>query len=268
MTADAALRFSELTVLGYVIAILSYFLLPAAAFCLLRKYRAGSIVAVIIGAVIYLLVTRLNDIGVQLLFRGQPHADLMVLAAETVCYWEELGRWLAMRYPVTGIRSPGAAVSYGIGHAGMEMILRGAQKCSILGMGLRLNREGITAFTAGLDTDRAASVIAQLADYAAHHLLCGVLDSLEAAVLFCVHIALSLLIYCGIRTETSRKTLPAAMGLHLLVNLCGWLVSFSGSDALRSLAGICVGAVVIWIAMKLADGWEMLDEIRYPMETE
>lgn len=263
-----SVHFSEAALLGYVVAILLHFSLPIAAYILLYRYRAVRVFPVIIGAVVYLLTTRLNDIGVQMLFRGQSYANMMMIAAETVCLWEECGRWAAMRYPVTGIRLAGSAVSYGIGHGGIEAVLRGVRKCNILAIGLKLNRDGISALTAGLNAEQAANKVAQLQEYASCGLICNALDSLDAASNFGVHIALSLLIYRGVQWDNSRKMLPIAIGLHYLVNLCGWLASFSNSIILRDAAGIVSGVFVIWLAMKIADGRALIDELLYPAETE
>lgn len=256
--------FSSSALLGYALAALTLFALPIAAFCMLRKNRAASLLSLLAGVIIWLLATRFNDICVQMLLRGQSRAMMTVAAAETVCLWEECGRWLAMRSPFPGTRSAGAAVSYGIGHAGIEAVIRGIGKVQIIGAGLRMNSEGIGALTACMDAERAANYTAQLQNYAAHGLFCSLLDAVDAAAVFGGHIALSLLIYRGIREENSRRTLPIAIGLHYLVNVCGWLGSLSGSDEVQSFMGIGSGVLVIWLSMKCADGWGMLDEIRFP----
>ena len=266
MSSDVS--FPTATIFGYAIAILFYFLLPIVASILLYRRQSAHVFPLVVGVVVYLLTTRINDIGVQMFFRGQSYANMMAIAAETVCLWEECGRWLVMRYPLTGIRSAGAAASYGIGHGGIEAVLRGAQKCNILAIGLRLNREGISGFTSVLDPKFAANIVVQLQEYASRGLFCNLLDSLDAASNFGVHIALSMLIYRGVQRENSRQTLPIAIGLHYLVNLCGWLASFSNSIILRDAVGITAGVFVIWLAMKIADGRALFDEIMYPAETE
>ncbi len=258
------ISFSVSTLTGFFITGAVYFLLPAAAFFFLKKYKAAQIYPVIVGAVFYFLSTRISDILSYIFGFSMSFANKSVIAAELVCIFEETARWLAMKYPVTNIHSTRSAVCYGIGHAGLECWIRGFQSFQIFAYGQRLNNSGIESFVSGMNDEKASAVTEQLKAFADHSLFLSFFDLLILLTGFGFHIALSVLIFKKINCE--KRWLFLAILLHYCLNCSAWLASLSGSPIFSSITSITVGIVIIFIAAKIINLKECIDEILYPLD--
>ena len=252
--------------LGYGMTTAVYLLLPCAAFLLMLRYHAARIYPVIVGAIIWFVSVRLCDLTVSVLLLRVPFALKTVYAAEAVAFFEESGRWLAMKCPLTDIRKPADAVCYGIGHAGAECLSRAIGTFRIIGIGQTMNSSGIQAFLSDSSPEQAAEITQTLQYYADGTLFSGILDSCCAVTNFGVHLALSLLIFRKIREyNIKRRWLLLAILLHLLLNAVTWLASFSGRAWVVSLTGIAAGICIIALIMRITDGRSLMDDIRYPL---
>ncbi len=261
MTGTQTITFSGGCLAGYLLSGIVYILLPAAAFLLMKKYSRARIFPVITGMTVYFLSTRLADLAAHIAGSSLSYANRAVIAAELVCFTEEAGRWLAMRYPVTDIKDTSSAVCLGIGHAGLECWIRGIQKFRIYQYGLDINRKGTESFVSG----KAASVTEQLRSFAERPLGISILDSVESISVFGVHIALSLLIFKKLKSCGSEKRwLILAVFLHYTVNFSGWLTSLTGNMLISDIIGISCQAGVIAVVFRFISIRECADEIRYP----
>ena len=225
---------------GYFLSGIVYFLLPAAAFLMLKKYGAAKIYPVIVGAIVYFLAVRFSDLIAHFAGFTQSVGNKVVIAAELVCFLEEAGRFLAIKYPLTDIRKTSAAFCYGIGHGGLECLIRGVQSFRIVQAGA-------------------------LRDVPVQSLPISLLTCVHSAVIFGVQIALSLLIFYKMHKDCNEKRgLIFAILLHIFVNGAGWLASFSGSLLLRNAVGIVTGCIAIAVVCRLIDFRSCMDEILYP----
>ena len=251
-TAAQELMFTDSVLAGYLLRGVLYLLMPAALLLVLKRYRAARIFPVIVGAAAYFLAVRFSDLAAHVVGYSQPVTVRAVLAAETVCYFEEAARWLAMRYPVTDIRDVRAALCYGIGHGGLECWIRGAQMLKIWQCGRQRNSGELSAAAAE-----------KLAGFADHPLALSLMDAAESAVIFGVQIALTLFLFRRMQESNfAKRWLLAAMGLHLCVNGAGWLSSFSGDPCLCDFVGITVGLAVIVFVCRCIPLRRCADEIR------
>lgn len=122
--------------------------------------------------------------------------------------FEETGRLLAFRFVLKNHPARITALSYGIGHGGIEaLLLVGLTMASNLILGL--------AHAAGtpLPEEAAAAAEAILAAPASLFLWGG-LERLSAMAL---HMSLSVLVFASVRTG-KRRLFPAAIGIHAAVN--------------------------------------------------
>ena len=252
--------FSGSTTLGYFILGAFYILLPVTAWLVLKKAGTAPVWPVAVGAVVYFLTTRLSDLSACVIGTSGDLAYKAAVSAELVCIFEEVGRYLAMRYPVANIKTMNSAVCYGIGHAGLECWIRGFGSLKIMSYGSR----SLDSFTAGKTPEKAAKITERLAELADHPLYISLLDCIGALAVFGVHIALSLLIFIKIKETGQLRWLLAAVGLHYFVNCSGWLASFSGSPLVRSLAGIACGIIVIAVVCRIIGIKDRIAQIRYP----
>ena len=256
--------FSGSTTLGYFILGAFYILLPVTAWLVLKKAGTASVWPVAVGAVVYFLTTRLSDLSACVIGASGDLAYKAAVSAELVCVFEEVGRYLAMRYPVANIKTMNSAVCYGIGHAGLECWIRGFGSLKIMSYGSR----SLDSFTAGKTPEKAAQITERLAELADHPLYMSLLDCICALSVFGVHIALSLLIFTKIKDTGLLRWLLAAIGLHYFVNCSGWLASFAEIPLVRDLVGIGSGMIVIAVVCRIIGIKDRIGQIRYPESRE
>lgn len=257
--------FSGSTLIGYCITALIYLALPVAAFFIMRRYNSAKLLPITAGIITYFLSTRLADGMAYIMLPAASFAQKAAISTEIVCITEELGRWLAIKYPLLNVRTSGAAVCYGIGHAGLECWIRGFDTFNIIGYGQKLNSEGVEPFTAGKTPQAAEAVIKQLNAFADNDIFCSILDWLNILTNFGFHICLSVMIFKKLNDNNFKKRwLLRAILLHYLLNGSVWLTSFSGIAVLSKLTGIIVGAGIIVYVYRTIDGRSVIDDIIYP----
>lgn len=260
---DGTLTFSGSTFLGYSVTGIVCCLLPVIVFLWLRRYRAAGLFPLIAGIIMYFLSNRVCDISLGILLASAPPEQKAAAAMECIGLFEELGRYLAMKCPLSDIRKSGAAVCYAVGHAGLESLTRGMQTFRIIGWGKTLNSDGIAHFLRDKSPERAAEITRQLTGYAESGLLVNLMDALNAAVNFGVHIALSLLIYekCFV-TDFRKRWLVLAIVLHIGLNELYGLSSLAGEPVFTKLTGIFCGTAVILLVYRMIDGKTILEELK------
>ena len=265
------LTFSGGTMLGLSLTVLFWLALPVTVFFLLRSRGRAQIFPVIAGAVTYFLAVRFNDLTAHLLLFRQPVGVQAAAALELVAIFEETGRYLAMRFPLSDVRRSSAAVCYAVGHAGLECWSRAVQMIGIIGKGIDINRYGIAHFTAALSDEAAKNVTEQLQYYADTGLFVSLLDCVHIITNFGVHTALSLLIFKKLIGEGFRlRVLAGAILLHYALNCVSWLASLTGSRIFTSLVGIVTGTAIILLVSRIIDGRQIIGEIfgTYQLRTE
>lgn len=239
------ISFSEGTLFGYFFSGVICLVLPAAVFLYLVKYRSSRIYPVITGAVVYYVSTTLCDLTANLMGFSMSYGNRIVIATELVCIFEEVGRWLAMKYPITDIKNTRSAVCYGIGHGGLECVIRGFQKFKLFGYGRQINSRGLDSFITGKSEEQVLAIEKQLRIYADYPLYVSLLDSLHSLTAFSVQIALSLLIYKKMsETDNELRWVLIAIGLHYGLNGAGWLASLTENPVFTNIVGIICGAAV------------------------
>ncbi|MBR3628932.1 MAG: YhfC family intramembrane metalloprotease [Oscillospiraceae bacterium] len=254
--------FSGSTLTGHGMTGAVYLLLPVIACRVLRKYQALELLPLIFGAGVYFLSVRLDDLFVYAVYAGMPQSAKAVAASLWAGVFEETGRFLMLRSASGLVPSYASAVSYGTGHAGLECLIRAVRSFGIVRTGLRCNAEGLSSFTAGLTQERAAAITEQLSYYASQSLLCSIFAQINALCAFLVHLALTLLLFHGIREGKPWRTLALAILLHCGLNELSWASSFSGEPILTPLTGILCSAGILVLVMKRIDGRSVLTELR------
>ena len=122
--------------------------------------------------------------------------------------FEETGRFLAFRFVLKNHPARTDALSYGIGHGGIEaFLLVGLTMLNNLALGLAYGSG------AALPAEAAAAAETLIATPAAMFLWSG-LERLSAMAL---HLALSVLVYAAVRTK-KWWLFPAAIGIHAAVD--------------------------------------------------
>ena len=248
---------SDSTLFGFCITGLVYFIVPVLAFFIMKKYGAAGIIPVIAGVITYFLSTRISDTIVWAM--SLPAAVMPVAAAEMAGISEETGRYLAMKYPVSGVDSYSSAVCCGIGHAGLECWIRSFDSFSHINRGQKINMIGFSAYTEG-KSEITVQMLRKLAD---NSFFISLLDSVEVVINFGVHIALSLLIFKKLHEGDFKfRWLLLAVFLHLELNELTWTASLSENLLIQVLTGIICGIAVILIVNKIINIKDIINEIR------
>jgi len=240
--------------LGYCLTGIVYLLLPPAAYYILRRYGAARLLPVIAGAVMYFIATRLADLTVWLALGSASFAVKAAAAAELVPFTEEPARYFAVRYPLTGINSAGTALCYGIGHGGLECLFRAVDSFRSIGI-----LDKLTAQASGENAVQVTDSLRQMAEYS---FPLSIAASVSLIMSFCLHLALSLLIYRKLHDQKPVKWLFIAIGIHYANNVLGWLVSFVAVRAVMYIFSSLLTLSLILLTIKLIGGREVLEEIR------
>ena len=267
MTDAEDIFFSGGTMFGYWLTAVMYMVLPVIAYFIMKACGAARLLPVIAGVVMYFIAVKLCDLTVWIALFSAPFSVKQAAAVELVCIFEETARWLAMKYPLFNIKSSAAAVCYGIGHAGMECWMRGGSTFKLIGIGSRLNSDGINSFISGKTPEKAEETLKELQRLADKGIITSIAGSVEIMSNFGFHIALSVLIFKKMYEPNFKKRwLLLAIGLHYALNCISWAVSFSGSQLITSIVGIISGAAIIALVWRIIDGRNVVDEILYPLD--
>ena len=261
--------FSGSTLNGYCIAGIVWLLMPVLALLLMKRQRAVRIFPVILGVTVYFTAVQFSDLFAHIIGFSRGFAEKTVIAAELVSALEEVGRWFAMRYPVTGIRSTSAAVCFGIGHGGLECWIRGFQQFQIMQYGRQVNAEGIGSFLTGKTPERAAEITAQLQQYAARSPLLCLTEILHSMTTFGVQLALTLFLYKKMQeSDFDLRWLLLAVLLHDALNAVTLAASLTGSTLFTSFAGLLGSIALIWFVSRKISFGSCIYQIKHPPETE
>ena len=136
--------------------------------------------------------------------------------------FEETGRLLAFKLFLKNEREPITALSYGIGHGGVEAIL-------LVGLTMVSNLVIAAAVSAGGMTDPAVLEMAdQLASAPAGTFLWAAFERAGAIIL---HLSLSVLVFAAVREPGKKWLFPAAILVHAAIDFIAVV-----SDAYLSVA--------------------------------
>ena len=154
--------------------------------------------------------------------------------------FEETGRLLAFKLLLKNEREPITALSYGIGHGGMEAIL-------LVGLTMVNNLILAAAVSAGGITDPAVLELAeQLAATPAGMFLWAAFERLGAIIL---HLANSVLVFAAVREPGKKWLFPAAILTHAAVDFVAVV-----SNAYLPVAALEIIVLVLAVIVALFAG--------------
>lgn len=203
------------TIIVLIAVALMTLLVPLGVMLFLRR-RGGTWTAFLVGAGTFVLFAMiLEPILHNLVLRSPAGAAIQgnillygLYGGLAAGLFEETGRLLAFRFVLKNHPARITALSYGIGHGGIEaLLLVGLTMVSNLILGL--------SHAAGTPLPEEAAAAAEaILTVPAALFLWGGLERLSAMAL---HMALSVLVFASVRTG-KRWLFPAAIGVHAAVN--------------------------------------------------
>lgn len=232
---------------------LTAFLLPFLFILILRRWFEIQWIPIIIGAVTFIIFAMVleqishffvlgSEMGEEIpLLKNSPWLYVLygVLAAGV---FEETGRLVAFLLMKRRYRKLDTAISYGIGHGGVEaMILLGLGMVSAIVFSILINSG--SSILDGLPAGALESVTGT-ANYM------YVLSIVERVFAISVHIGLSVIVWVSVMEEGKWWLFPVAIILHALTNLtAGMFQSGLLSSIWMVYAGfIVMTAVTLWVA--------------------
>lgn len=244
-------KISNSTLAGMIITACLSFLIPIITFIIIKKKTKASASNVVVGALTFVFFALMlepilhnivlnkfgdtfnNNIYLYGLYGG--------LAAAT---FEEVGRFLAMKFLINKNLSKENSLMYGIGHGGIEAILLGGVTyISNMAVCLMINNGTFQSSLNALDEISKTEAINQLSALwttpSSHFYLAG----LERIMAFVLQICLSYLVYKAIK-EKNYIYFGYAFLIHFLVDaiivVLASKISLVIVEAILAIAVICI----------------------------
>jgi uncharacterized membrane protein YhfC len=205
---------------------------PVAIFLICRRRMTLALRNVLVGAGVFLVFSQVLEKGLHVYLLKANAATAAWLHAHPIGFalygcmaaglFEEVGRYLGMRFLVRPTGNPGTAVAYGLGHGGFEAILiGGVAMMQTFVFATMLNAGRLeTALAPALTPDALAHLRAGLEHLSVITVAAGAVERLIALL---IQIALSLVVW---RAVESRRLglLALAVMLHALIDFPAGLV--------------------------------------------
>ena len=163
--------------------------------------------------------------------------------------FEEVGRYLAFRFLLKRYTNRWDAVTYGIGHGGIESILvLGLTAINNIAIAQLVNSGSIETITNGLtgvQLDQVQAQIAAVASFGAANLLLGLA---ERAIAMTLHISLSVVVFrasgigggAAYAVRCSRRFIPVRRAAQYLAGGSTAAGALPGLRGLRQKAVLCI----------------------------
>ncbi len=254
------------------------FAFPIVLLIVWKKKTKCRLMPALVGAFVFLVFSQLLERMLHYLVLGQLGAVSAAIEQNSLLYilygtlaagfFEETGRYIAFRFMLKEDTDKPAAVTYGIGHGGVEMILLvGITLLGYFLTGMSINQTGFAALTADLSAEQADSlrvVIGQINGAAVSDIIWAVVERLIAMAL---HLSLSVLVFIAARDPRRRRLYPIAIGLHALCNIPAGLMQrgiLTQMWLAELLALLLVAGVAYW-AVKLYKEYKPCPVILSPL---
>lgn len=219
--------------LSMVFAILG----PILLLIIWRMKKKSNLMPALTGAVTFIVAALvLENIPKYFLFSGTNtvseyvlnHAWAYTLAGALLAgIFEECGRFVAFRFFLKNHTVKKTAITYGIGHGGIEcIILLGLGMVSNLSMAFAINSGAISALMENIPAEQLTAyenIITTLTTATFGTFLLGMWERIFA-VLF--HIALSVLVFAGVKEKSKFYLFPLAILLHAGLDVFAALYQF------------------------------------------
>ena len=206
-------------------------LLPIALLIWWRRTRKAKLLPALAGALVFLVFARGLEAGLHMVCIMGDNPVARAINASPWLYmlygglaagiFEETGRYVAFRWIIGKKRFPerDTAVTYGIGHGGIESILLLGVTFALYAVlavfALKGDYEGALALTKG-DAATLAMLMGQIGQITPVTCLLNMVER-TGAILF--HIALSCFVFLAARDRTQRSWFPFAIALHAIADM-------------------------------------------------
>lgn len=250
------------TIITLALLLVVSVLLPVVGILIVRRRTKVSIVSFFVGMAVF-TVCFIIAIATSVLassFIASPVILTLVLSLRAGLV-EEFGRFTAFKWLLKRRTALGDGLMYGVGHGGMEVLLVfSLSMFSSLVLVLMYNFGALDALAASLPSDQFGALqqsIDQLAKTSPLLLSAGLVERLSA---LCVHIALSVIVFCAVR-QKKWGYFVLAIALHTATDASTalYIAGYVGTWGIEAIvAGIAVCLALI--------AWRIARSYRPPQE--
>lgn len=231
---------SNSTLLGFAIEGVVTLLLPVILTVFWTVKMKAKVTPVFVGAVIFVFFAMILE-GIPkmiLLVPGKPLADFIIsipllyaiIGAALAGIFEECGRWVAFRFVLKNYKDKKNAVTYGIGHGGVEcMLLVGINAISTIALALMINNGTYSDLLVGMNEEQVQGMITTAEAITGTSFWLCMVGTLERVVAIAAHIAFSVIVFVSVQREGFSHYFPIAILLHAGLDMwaalyqIGWL---------------------------------------------
>lgn len=220
------IHFGTGTLVGYVVAGVLMVLLPVVLLIVWKQKTKASIVPAVTGAVTFFAFALvLEQIPAALLLVvDSPVSQAINASVWLKCLvggllagvFEETGRLVAFRCFLKKYNTKQSAVTYGIGHGGVESLILGVSMLSYMILGILVNSGNLSLVVQGLEGEQLALAMEQLQAFALQSFGTSMLAVSERASAMLLHLGLSVLVFRSVHSRKSRGLFWLAVLLHAL----------------------------------------------------
>jgi len=202
--------------------------LPLILFFIWRKKYSLKVLPMFTGVMIYLVfVIAFQPIihyiilspradGSQIIFATDP-AMYVLYGILVVGFLEETGRFAAFQLLKKKYKGNGTAISYGIGHGGIEAILLvGFTLVSSIALSSLINSDDLNIASLAAEDPAVFALINELI---ANEPINFLAPGLERILTISAHISLSVIVYCSVQVKGKLWLYPAAIVMHAIFNI-------------------------------------------------
>jgi uncharacterized membrane protein YhfC len=243
------------------IAAIGLVIIPIAFFLIFRNRWHLKALPMWIGVLIFFVFSQvLEKILNVIILRPQPNGTIalannhpwlfVIYGILAAGIFEETGRLVGFLYLKKKVSGLQTAISYGIGHGGIEMILIGAMSL----VSYLIISTGINAHNQKILTTVASSLTQSLTTNAGWLISETIIERLFA---FGIQLSLSILVWLAVNRTAKRWLYPLAIGLHAIIDVpsamyqAHLLSGMTMTLSLTILLTLLLGAFVAWYVNKL-----------------
>lgn len=249
------ISFSTSTLVGFGVSGICMILLPVIVLILWRKRTHAPILPVIAGVIVFPLFA----LGLKLapayllLYTDTPVAHaisgntwLTALTAGLLAgVFEETGRFVAFKLLKKKYPARETAISYGIGHGGVEAAYIGFTTISLIAMGILVNTGHIDELTKDLPPAQLPVAYEQIRGYADQSFGLAMLGIVERASAMTLHVSMSIFVFRAAYDKACFWLFPLAVILHSALDFGVVILPKSNSLLIEGVLGVCAVALLL-----------------------
>ncbi|MFV0466966.1 MAG: YhfC family intramembrane metalloprotease [Lachnospiraceae bacterium] len=236
---------------------------PLVALVIWRKKTKAKLQPALVGALIFIGFALILESIVHYLCLGLDTPLSKAITGNTILYgiyggmmagiFEETGRLVAFAVILKKWKEKSTAVTYGIGHGGVEcMLITGLTYVSNLFYSFLINTGSLDTILQTVpesERNQAVSTLSVLITTPANQFLAGGFERFSAILL---HIGLSILVFYAVREKKKRYLFPIAIFIHAAVDFTAVVLSASPMSIWMLEAVIFVfGALIFAFGVRL-----------------